>query len=97
MLRIRRKNKILLCGQRQEKKCCDKRHLRHNRRACYGHGSLTFSFKIVSAFDFSDLMLCALEEVKKIVYNDLSISASNKNKEIVSLLYQRGIFNLKDY
>ena len=41
-------------------------------------------------------MLCALEEVKKIVYNDLSISASNKNKEIVSLLYQRGIFNLKD-
>ncbi len=41
-------------------------------------------------------MLCALEEIKKIVYNDLSISASNKNKEIVSLLYQRGIFNLKD-
>lgn len=43
-----------------------------------------------------DLMIGALEEVKKIVYNDLSISSSNKNKEIVSLLYQRGIFNLKD-
>ena len=43
-----------------------------------------------------DLMIGALEEVKRIVYNDLSISSSNKNKEIVSLLYQRGIFNLKD-
>ena len=43
-----------------------------------------------------DLMVGALEEVKKIVYNDLSISSSNKNKEIVSMLYQRGIFNLKD-
>lgn len=43
-----------------------------------------------------DLMIGALEEVKKIVYNDLSISSSNKNKEIVYLLYQRGIFNLKD-
>ncbi len=43
-----------------------------------------------------DLMIGAFEEVKKIVYNDLSISSSNKNKEIVSMLYQRGIFNLKD-
>ena len=43
-----------------------------------------------------DLMLCALEEAKQIVYNDLSISSSNKNKEIVSILYNKGIFNLKD-
>lgn len=43
-----------------------------------------------------DLMLSALEEAKKTVYNDLSISSSNKNKEIVSILYHKGIFNLKD-
>jgi len=43
-----------------------------------------------------DLMLYALDEAKKTVYNDLSISSSNKNKEIVSILYSKGIFNLKD-
>ncbi len=43
-----------------------------------------------------DLMLYALEEAKQIVYNDMTISSSNKNKEIVSLLYSKGIFNLKD-
>lgn len=43
-----------------------------------------------------DLMLSALEEAKQIVYNDMSITSSNKNKEIVSLLYNKGIFNLKD-
>ncbi|KAF5076642.1 YheO-like PAS domain protein [anaerobic digester metagenome] len=43
-----------------------------------------------------ELMLHALEEAKKAVYSNLSISSSNKNKEIVSILYQKGIFNLKD-
>lgn len=43
-----------------------------------------------------ELMLHALEEAKKSVYSNLSISSSNKNKEIVSTLYQKGIFNLKD-
>lgn len=43
-----------------------------------------------------ELMLNALEEAKKTVYDNLSISSSNKNKEIVSILYQKGIFNLKD-
>ncbi|MDO4530792.1 MAG: PAS domain-containing protein [Bacillota bacterium] len=43
-----------------------------------------------------ELMLNALEEAKKAVYDNLSISSSNKNKEIVSILYQKGIFNLKD-
>ena len=42
------------------------------------------------------LMLNALEEAKKSVYDNLSISSSNKNKEIVAILYQKGIFNLKD-
>ena len=27
---------------------------------------------------------------------DSSVSSSNKNKEIIRLLYQQGIFNLKD-
>ena len=43
-----------------------------------------------------ELMLHALEEAKKTVYCNLSISSSNKNKEIISLLHQKGIFNLKD-
>ncbi len=43
-----------------------------------------------------ELMLNALEDAKKAVYEDLSISSSNKNKEIISILHQKGIFNLKD-
>ena len=43
-----------------------------------------------------ELMLNALEEAKKSVYDNLSISSSNKNKEIVAILHQKGIFNLKD-
>lgn len=43
-----------------------------------------------------ELMLSALAEAKKTVYGNLSISSANKNKEIISLLHQKGIFNLKD-
>lgn len=43
-----------------------------------------------------ELMLSALAEAKKAVYGNLSISSSNQNKEIISLLHQQGIFNLKD-
>lgn len=43
-----------------------------------------------------ELMLSALTEAKKVVYGNLSISSANKNKEIISLLHQKGIFNLKD-
>ena len=43
-----------------------------------------------------ELMLNALEEAKRSVYDNLSISSSNKNKEIIAILYQKGIFNLKD-
>ncbi len=64
----------------------------HNPSLSNGENNLSEIF----VDNAKDLMLCTLEEVKKIVYNDFSISASNKNKEIVSLLYQRGIFNLKD-
>lgn len=54
----------------------------------------TFSENFVD--NAEDFMLSALEEAKRIVYNDLSISSSNKNKEIVAYLYNKGIFNLKD-
>ncbi len=43
-----------------------------------------------------ELMFNALEEAKKAVYGNLSISSSNKNKEIIAILHQKGIFNLKD-
>lgn len=43
-----------------------------------------------------ELMVNALEEAKKAVYENLSISSSNKNKEIIAILHQKGIFNLKD-
>ena len=42
------------------------------------------------------LMLNTLDEVKNSVYNNFAISSSNKNKEIITILYQKGIFNLKD-
>lgn len=44
----------------------------------------------------SELMLEALENAKNAVYGNPAISSSNKNKEIINLLYQKGIFNLKD-
>lgn len=41
-------------------------------------------------------MLDALENAKKTVYANPTITSSNKNKEIIYLLAQKGIFNLKD-
>lgn len=43
-----------------------------------------------------DLIQESLREAKERVCHDASISSSNRNKEIISILYQRGIFNLKD-
>lgn len=43
-----------------------------------------------------ELLQEALDEAKRLIYNDYTISASNKNKEIISFLYSKGIFNLKD-
>lgn len=42
------------------------------------------------------LVFSALQDAKAQIYGDKSVSASNKNKEIIRLLYQRGIFNMKD-
>ena len=43
-----------------------------------------------------ELIVQAVTEASQKVQNDSAIQTANKNKEIVSILYQRGIFNLKD-
>lgn len=75
------------------------------------HTEIAFS-KILSAFvpstnnsnslmeNFSDnaedLIAVTLEEARTKVLPNPSISAVNKNKEIISILSQKGIFNIKD-
>ena len=43
-----------------------------------------------------DLITSALDEAKNKVYANPLISTTNKNKEIIHLLYEKGIFNMKD-
>lgn len=43
-----------------------------------------------------ELVSTSLESVSAKIRNDASISPSNKNKEIIYLLHQKGIFRLKD-
>lgn len=43
-----------------------------------------------------DLILTSVEEAKMRVYSNPTISAANRNKEIVRFLYEKGIFNMKD-
>lgn len=46
--------------------------------------------------NIDDLILTALADIRESVYNDNTITSSNKNKEIIYQLYIQGIFNLKD-
>jgi predicted transcriptional regulator YheO len=46
--------------------------------------------------DSDELIVRALEKVKAEVMSDTAVPASQKNKEIVTLLYYQGIFKLKD-
>jgi len=46
--------------------------------------------------NIDDLIEQTVAQVRNEVLNDNSILSSNKNKEIISRLYNRGIFNLKD-
>lgn len=48
------------------------------------------------AEDIDDLIFTALAEAKEKVLNNVAIGSINKNKEIITLLYNKGIFNLKD-
>lgn len=43
-----------------------------------------------------DLLEETIQKTRQEVLMDSSVSSSNKNKEIIRLLYQQGIFNLKD-
>lgn len=48
------------------------------------------------AENVDDLIVSSLNAVREIVQNDLTILPSNKNKIIVKMLYDRGVFNIKD-
>lgn len=46
--------------------------------------------------DIEDVISVAMEKAREAVYADPQISSTNRNKEIVRLLYQQGVFNIKD-
>lgn len=46
--------------------------------------------------NIDELIEAALTDAKNSILNNFSISSNNKNKEIITALYQKGIFNLKD-
>lgn len=48
------------------------------------------------AENVDDLIVTSLNTVREMVQNDQTILPSNKNKAIVRILYDRGIFNIKD-
>lgn len=43
-----------------------------------------------------DLIITTLESARSMVMNNSSISTVNRNKEIITILFQKGIFNMKD-
>lgn len=43
-----------------------------------------------------ELIETVLSETRTAVWNDSSVTSQNKNKEIVEILYHKGIFNIKD-
>lgn len=45
---------------------------------------------------WDELLRVSLKEASDQVYNDRSIATSNKNKEIIAILNDKGIFNFKD-
>ena len=48
------------------------------------------------ASNVDDMILSTLEHARRQVYNDTAILSSNKNKTIINLLYEKGIFQIKD-
>ncbi len=48
------------------------------------------------ASNVDDMITSTLNTVRERIYNDSSISSSNKNKEIIYDLYDKGIFQIKD-
>ena len=62
------------------------------------NGSESKSSAFAESFvdDVDELLKISLKEASDIVYNDRNITTSNKNKEIISILNDKGIFNFKD-
>lgn len=52
--------------------------------------------KEIFASNIDDMISSMFESARKEVYEDQSISASNKNKAIIKVLYDKGIFKIKD-
>ena len=50
----------------------------------------------IFASNVDDMIYYTLDSVRKEVYSDPNISASNKNKAIICSLYDKGIFKIKD-
>jgi len=48
------------------------------------------------ASNIDDLIISSIENAKRMVMDDISIPSVNQNKEIITILYNEGIFNLKD-
>lgn len=48
------------------------------------------------ASNVDDMISSSLEHAKRQIYHDPTISSSNKNKAIIYLLYDKGIFQIKD-
>lgn len=66
----------------------------------YPETSIKFSSNDTATENFADntdeLIENVLYKIQHQVLNDLAVSPQNKNKEIITQLYQRGIFNIKD-
>lgn len=48
------------------------------------------------AENVDDLIVSNLDTARTFVMNNPSITSSNRNKEIIAMLYEKGIFNMKD-
>lgn len=60
--------------------------------AASGGSEITENF----ADNTDELIETVLAETRTAVWNDSSVTSQNKNKEIVEILYHKGIFNIKD-
>jgi len=58
--------------------------------------STSTSFAESFVEDVDELLRVSLKEASDHVYSDRSIATSNKNKEIIAMLNEKGIFNFKD-
>ncbi|MCQ4726668.1 PAS domain-containing protein [Anaerotignum faecicola] len=68
----------------------------NNLTPTYEEGKPPKSFAESFVEDVDELLKLSLKEASDKVYNDRNIATSNKNKEIITILNEKGIFNFKD-